>query len=404
MVAGGRPIRPERNGPPPAVAKIPMNISEPFIRRPVMTTLLMVGVVLFGVARVLAAAGERPAERRLPDDPGDARPCPARARRRWPSSVATPLEKQFSTIAGLDVDDLDQRARVRPPSRCSSTSTATSTRPPRTCSRRSRRRCAGCRRTCPSRRRSEGEPGRLADPVLALHVRHAAAVRGQRVRRDAARAAASRWSTGVAAGAWCSARRSTRSASRSTRRGSPPAASASTRSRSAIAQRQRQPADRHARGRAPRVHDRRPRPARQRAADSARDRRLPQRRAGAARRPRRGRATASRTTSARPGSTASAAIVLAIQRQPGANTVDVADAFASALPGVRSRSCPPSVELDVLYDRVESIRDSIERRAVHAAAGARAGRAGDLPVPAQRPRRRSSRASRCRCRSSARSG
>ena len=49
-------------------------------------------------------------------------------------------------------DDLDQFARRRPRSRCSSTSTATSTPPPTTCRRRSTPPAGSCRRTCRARR------------------------------------------------------------------------------------------------------------------------------------------------------------------------------------------------------------------------------------------------------------
>jgi HAE1 family hydrophobic/amphiphilic exporter-1 len=51
-------------------------------------------------------------------------------------------------------------------------------------------------------------------------------------------------------------------------------------------------------------------------------------------------------------------IVLAIQRQPGTNTVEVADAVKALLPKFES-FLPPSVELHVLYDRSESILHSI---------------------------------------------
>jgi len=51
-------------------------------------------------------------------------------------------------------------------------------------------------------------------------------------------------------------------------------------------------------------------------------------------------------------------IVLAIQRQPGTNTVEVVDAIKKLLPKFRAQM-PPSVNLDVLYDRSESIRDSV---------------------------------------------
>jgi HAE1 family hydrophobic/amphiphilic exporter-1 len=52
------------------------------------------------------------------------------------------------------------------------------------------------------------------------------------------------------------------------------------------------------------------------------------------------------------------AIVLAIQRQPGTNTVQVVDAVKALLPSFRAQ-IPGSVNLNILYDRSESIRDSI---------------------------------------------
>jgi hydrophobic/amphiphilic exporter-1 (mainly G- bacteria), HAE1 family len=52
------------------------------------------------------------------------------------------------------------------------------------------------------------------------------------------------------------------------------------------------------------------------------------------------------------------AVVLAIQRQPGTNTVEVVDSIKKLLPTFRSQ-IPPSVKLDVLYDRSVSIRESV---------------------------------------------
>ncbi|MBI3607768.1 MAG: efflux RND transporter permease subunit [Nitrospirae bacterium] len=52
------------------------------------------------------------------------------------------------------------------------------------------------------------------------------------------------------------------------------------------------------------------------------------------------------------------AIVLAIQRQPGTNTVEVVDAIKELLPTFRTQM-PASVSLAILYDRSESIRTSI---------------------------------------------
>jgi len=52
------------------------------------------------------------------------------------------------------------------------------------------------------------------------------------------------------------------------------------------------------------------------------------------------------------------AVVLAIQRQPGTNTIEVVDSIKSLLPVFRAQ-IPASVELNVLYDRSVSIRASV---------------------------------------------
>ena len=78
-----------------------MNLAEPFIRRPVMTTLISLAIVFFGVM----------AYRTLPvsDLPHVDFPTilvsatlPGASPETMASSIATPLERQFSTIAGLD--------------------------------------------------------------------------------------------------------------------------------------------------------------------------------------------------------------------------------------------------------------------------------------------------------------
>ncbi|RPJ08055.1 MAG: efflux RND transporter permease subunit, partial [Deltaproteobacteria bacterium] len=53
------------------------------------------------------------------------------------------------------------------------------------------------------------------------------------------------------------------------------------------------------------------------------------------------------------------AIVLAIQRQPGTNTVEVVDSIKRLLPSFRAQM-PASITLATLYDRSISIRDSVE--------------------------------------------
>lgn len=52
------------------------------------------------------------------------------------------------------------------------------------------------------------------------------------------------------------------------------------------------------------------------------------------------------------------AVVLAVQRQPGANTVRVADAIHGFLPKLQSQ-LPASVDLKVVFDKSDSIRESV---------------------------------------------
>src|ERR1043166_4278038 len=78
-----------------------MNLSEVFIRRPIATSLLMVAIALFGVIAYRALpVSDLPqvdyptlnVNASLPGgDPGT-----------MASAVASPLERQFTTIAGLD--------------------------------------------------------------------------------------------------------------------------------------------------------------------------------------------------------------------------------------------------------------------------------------------------------------
>ena len=52
-------------------------------------------------------------------------------------------------------------------------------------------------------------------------------------------------------------------------------------------------------------------------------------------------------------------IVLAVQRQPGSNAVAISDRIRAELPELRKR-IPAAISVDVLYDRAESIRASID--------------------------------------------
>ncbi|MDD3445283.1 MAG: multidrug efflux RND transporter permease subunit [Zavarzinia sp.] len=53
------------------------------------------------------------------------------------------------------------------------------------------------------------------------------------------------------------------------------------------------------------------------------------------------------------------AVLLNIQRQPGANIIEVVDAIHALLPGLRA-AVPPTVKLEVLTDRTEMIRAAID--------------------------------------------
>ena len=52
------------------------------------------------------------------------------------------------------------------------------------------------------------------------------------------------------------------------------------------------------------------------------------------------------------------AIILAVQRQPGTNTVEVVDSIKKLIPTFREQM-PASVNLNIMFDRSESIRDSV---------------------------------------------
>src|SRR5271155_4975895 len=78
-----------------------MNISAPFILRPVMTTLLMAALIIFGVIAYFQLpvsdlpSVDFPSIMVMATLPGANADTMA-------SAVATPLERQFATIAGLD--------------------------------------------------------------------------------------------------------------------------------------------------------------------------------------------------------------------------------------------------------------------------------------------------------------
>src|SRR5678815_5989817 len=78
-----------------------MNMSELFIKRPIMTTLVMLGILVFGMMayRLLPVSNLPNVD--FPTITVNAN-LPGASPETMASGVATPLEKNFSTIAGLD--------------------------------------------------------------------------------------------------------------------------------------------------------------------------------------------------------------------------------------------------------------------------------------------------------------
>src|ERR1017187_5169741 len=77
-----------------------MNITKIFISRPVMTTLVMMGILLFGVAGYRALPVSDLPNVDFPTIQVGAS-LPGASPETMAASVATPLERQFSTIQGL---------------------------------------------------------------------------------------------------------------------------------------------------------------------------------------------------------------------------------------------------------------------------------------------------------------
>ena len=130
-----------------------MNFSESFVRRPVMTVVLTVSAILFGVLAYL----------NLPvnDLPAVDYPViqvnvgyPGATPETMANNVATPLERQFMQIPGPGAGDLEQRRRGTRASFCNSIFPRASTPPRRMCKRRSARPRGNCRWICRPRRRS----------------------------------------------------------------------------------------------------------------------------------------------------------------------------------------------------------------------------------------------------------
>src|SRR5882672_7852686 len=78
-----------------------MNITAIFIKRPVMTALLMIGIILFGIAGYRALPVSDLPNVDFPTLQVNAS-LPGASPETMASAVATPLERQFATVAGID--------------------------------------------------------------------------------------------------------------------------------------------------------------------------------------------------------------------------------------------------------------------------------------------------------------
>ena len=86
-----------------------MQIAENFIKRPVMTCLVMAAVLIFGIMAYRDLSVSDLPNVDFPSITVSASLAGANPET-MASSIATPLEKQFTTIPGLDSMNFDERA------------------------------------------------------------------------------------------------------------------------------------------------------------------------------------------------------------------------------------------------------------------------------------------------------
>ena len=97
-----------------------MNLSAPFVRRPVATVLLTIGIALAGIGAFFMLAVAPLPQVDFPVISVSAS-LPGASPDTMATSVATPLERRLGVIAGRQRDDFEQRQRHPPASACSST-------------------------------------------------------------------------------------------------------------------------------------------------------------------------------------------------------------------------------------------------------------------------------------------
>ena len=118
--------------PKPARSADNMGLSEACIRRPVMTTLITASLIVFGIFAYRLLRSRRSRRSIFPPS-RSRRLCRARAPETMAASVASPIERQMSTISGISSMTSSSVARARRRSPSSSISTAISTALRSTC-------------------------------------------------------------------------------------------------------------------------------------------------------------------------------------------------------------------------------------------------------------------------------
>ena len=376
-----------------------VNISEPFIRRPDRDVAARRGDPSGRHLGVHAPAGRAAAARRLPDDPGAARRCPARARRRWRRRS----RRRSSAASGASRASPRSRRRARSarrPSRSSSISIATSTPPRATCRPRSPPRAASCRTNLPLRP-TYRKVNPADSPILILSLTSDTLPLAQVF--DAANTILAQKISQVPGVGQVTVGGGQQPAVRvqvdpARARGLGPRASRTCATRS-----RRRPSDQ------PKGIVRRAR--RSRVVVGANDQlfgadRLSRRSSSRTRTaPRSASATSptssttSRTTASRRGRTATRAVLVIIRRQPGANIIETNER-------IRKRCCPsltssisPAIKMEVALDRTQTIRASVHDVEQTLAASACCSSSSSSSSSCARCARRRSRASPCRSRS-----
>jgi multidrug efflux pump subunit AcrB len=138
-----------------------MSISAPFIHRPVATTLLTIALALAGPSPTFFLPVSPLPQVEFPTIPSAA--LPGASPETMASSVATPLERQFGRIAG--VNEMTSTSYLGSDQHhLQFDLTGTSTPPRATCRRPSTRRVDNCPPICPPARLPQSESRRCADP------------------------------------------------------------------------------------------------------------------------------------------------------------------------------------------------------------------------------------------------